>query len=1207
MGIHVIQSQRIDVLLHAMLKTTKQSTLSPFDALKTQHIIVPSAAIETWLNTQIAEQQGISANIQFYHRIRGFQWSAYQWVLDAHKDKVRKANIPRIIIKWRIFQLLKPYIEHEQSHLDQQHPLFPIIQRIYASAEQVEYGMAQQLKKQDMLYWVAEQVSKLFSHYMTYRSEWLNHWHEHGVLDIEHMFFNSNTEISAFTLQQAQELEGWQRWLWQQGFSQDFIEIQQIDQLFWQALGDPLRPDEALKKLPPQLVVFTLLDLPPSQLNFLRQLGQYIDIFVFHYNPSQEYWADSVDPHWKTRYDVRVKERFIEKNPHATDAEIQQFFAEFSLNFNAQNRESRHPLLTRLGKQARDHFSLLSSLSSGEEGMWADLFVNEYADHLLAKVQSDILYLAEPEPHHYVLQPNDDSIQIHVCHSAQRQLEVLKDHLIDWLSKSTIQQPRKPSDILVLMPNLKQLEPLIRSHFAPPPYTANSKERLSTDSIYLPIQIAGVMRLDVQHAWRAVLGRIELVQGRFYLEDFADWLSLNATLCRYDLEINQVRRMVILLEKAGFKRGFDDIHLQQSLSHSDQDYRFSFKFALDRLALGIAIPEHTVFQNILSDGQVLPSDFELIAKLIEIYQDFLHRRDWMIGHELGEILHVEQWFERLMQDVSEFIQAGVEALNTVYTIIKKYQRMLTLANFYDQDQQHALDYLSLPLPYLIAEINQMIEGQLEQAEPTGYITFSQIGQIRPVPYKLVVMLNLDSGKFPNRNVHLPFDLMQLLKPQLGDRSRLEDDQGAFLDVLLLAQENLWLFYNGFDVSDGEVREPSHVLQELIQHLTLIIRPDPHHATMQTVMLNGLAVPQHLQSLYHVHPLQPFDPNGFENSSKIRYQDQWFRVAQQIRYAQGSAQQWANVAYPVLDQDVQVLDSQQWINDITFPARLYLKSIGVQNLNPQDIPDQFEPLLLDGLARYSIRHFLHQHDGLADPALLMDQLPVGKIQHSAWQMSQLEQRQLQQRLQCYAATETVTTSQLWRIEAQLYMNISLPKQHHPDWVTLSAASARANRRAKLWLEYLLWLAYLNLGQGGTDYQRIMVFSDQTIICQGVSSEQARQYLTEWLKAWRYGQSQPLVLPAALLLKCMEKDQVLSWHGDEQGRMLLDQMPEILKLWNDNGQFSSFDVTANEASKFHRDWQFILQQQDALLLLQAACEDYAYRLYAPIFCYQHAIKD
>lgn len=149
-----------------------------------------------------------------------------------------------------------------------------------------------------------------------------------------------------------------------------------------ETLDHPETRKAALKKLPQQLLIFTLLDLPPMQLEFLRRLGQYLDIYILHYNPSQEYWADSVDPNWKARYDLRVKERFIAKNPKASDADIEQFFQEFTLNFNAEQRESRHPLLTRFGKQARDHFSLLSNLSSGEDGVWADAFIDEYKANL---------------------------------------------------------------------------------------------------------------------------------------------------------------------------------------------------------------------------------------------------------------------------------------------------------------------------------------------------------------------------------------------------------------------------------------------------------------------------------------------------------------------------------------------------------------------------------------------------------------------------------------------------------------------------------------------------------------------------------------------------------------------------------------------------------------------------------------------------------
>ena len=170
MAIHVIQSQRIDVLVQGLLQNTIRPSKNPFAVLQTQHFIVPSPAVQEWLSQRIAEQQGISANSQFHQRIRGFQWFAYQQVLDD-KDKVRKANIPRLIMKWRIYQTLKSFIEQDENSLAQDHPLHGIIQRIYDAASQLEQGLEKQLKKQSMLYWVSEQVSKLFSHYMLYRGD----------------------------------------------------------------------------------------------------------------------------------------------------------------------------------------------------------------------------------------------------------------------------------------------------------------------------------------------------------------------------------------------------------------------------------------------------------------------------------------------------------------------------------------------------------------------------------------------------------------------------------------------------------------------------------------------------------------------------------------------------------------------------------------------------------------------------------------------------------------------------------------------------------------------------------------------------------------------------------------------------------------------------------------------------------------------------
>ena len=1251
MGIHVIQSQRIEVLVNAVLQSLPKASKNPLNVLKAQHFVVPNAAVKAWLTQQLAEKQGISANTFFHERLRGFQWYAYQQVL-TQKDEVRKANIPRLIMKWRLFQTLKPFIDAENCQMTEEHALYGLIQRIYATAQDLSEFKDRQAQKYRMAYWVAEQLSKLFSHYMTYRaycsspscgahcvckSNWLNVWGRGEHLKVETLFSQKEIDIPPFQLAQAQELEQWQAWLWQDVFHQDFQKVEKIDRRFWADLTHPEQGAKARVQLPQRIIVFTLLDLAPSQLNFLRRLGQYIDILVFHYNPSQEYWADSVDPRWKKTYNVGVKQRFVEKkqklNPEkdVKQSEIDAFFESFSRDFNADLRESRHPLLTRFGKQARDHFSLLANLSSGDEGQWVDIFDEDaQSDSLLHQLQSDILYLVEPERGQYVLNPSDDSLQIHVCHSTQRQLEVLKDMMLYWLSQSRAEQPRKPHDILVLVPNLADAEPLIRSVFPHLP---------ADDLPYLPVKIAGVPQLDVELAWQAVRGRLDWIETRFTLDQFADWLSLKATQQYYVLDLKGTERMIHLLAEAGFKRGFDGEHLKKSLSEGDNDLRFSFKFALDRLALGIAIPEHTLFDDTLSFAHVLSSDFELIGILIQIYQDFEQRRGWLLEHEQADALPVEQRLMRLNEDLALFEERGIESLKAVRLIIGKQLRMLTLASKDLDLGGEVLRQMKLPLQYIFQEIEQSLATQIDQATPTGQITFSEIGQIRPLPYQLVVMLNLDSGKFPSRQQHIPFDLMDLLKPQLGDRSRLEDDQGAFLDAMLLARQNFWLFYNGFDVNDGEVRDPSSVVQELTQHLEFIVQAESAQKDHSDLMvekcdLAGVSVPKNLRSLYRVHSLQPFDAQKFQTceddlNQEIRYQDQWFAVAKQLQNSKVEHQGWAVEAYTSATlnlNEMHTLESSQWIKHMTFPAELYLKTLGVDNLKAVQETEHFEPLLLTGLKSYAVRDFLQQQESeqtvVSD--LLLDQLPVGKLKQATWQQNILENEQLNARL--FAITQgapaTVTTHRLWRVEANMMMNIQVPKTATTRWTSVTAASARGRRRAHVWLEYLLWLAYLNEGELDLGHQRIVVCRDATIICEGLSSAQAKTYLDAWMDAWRFGQKQPLVLPAALLLARKSKDKPLNllveeidkatkvaeivWCDNTQGQKVLNSFPELLKVWQQDDMNSHFDIRDDEANCAHRDWDYILQAQDAKALLQLSCDRFAYALYNPIYQNQSLVE-
>lgn len=128
MGIHVCQSHNPDILLQAMLKQVNQPTENLFGVLKTQNFVVPNKSVEKWITQKVAEQNGVSANTVFHNKLHAFQWFLYQAVLDD-KERVRQANIPRLIIKLRVFEALKPFILAETNNLSPNHPLSPIINR----------------------------------------------------------------------------------------------------------------------------------------------------------------------------------------------------------------------------------------------------------------------------------------------------------------------------------------------------------------------------------------------------------------------------------------------------------------------------------------------------------------------------------------------------------------------------------------------------------------------------------------------------------------------------------------------------------------------------------------------------------------------------------------------------------------------------------------------------------------------------------------------------------------------------------------------------------------------------------------------------------------------------------------------------------------------------------------------------------------------
>ncbi|MDO4223839.1 MAG: exodeoxyribonuclease V subunit gamma, partial [Acinetobacter sp.] len=750
----------------------------------------------------------------------------------------------------------------------------------------------------------------------------------------------------------------------------------------------------------------------------------------------------------------------------------------------------------------------------------------------------------------------------------------------------------------------------------------------------LPFQLAGTTPLHIRNSWRMFSYRITWPTTRFYFDDFIDWLYLPATQACYDLDASKLSRIKDLLQQAGFKRGFDHEHLQETPSAKDQDFRFSFQYAVDRLAMGLAVPlttlcptefgtqsQHDKQHGIISFNHISRDDTLLIQILLRIASDFKQRRTWLNDNEKTVI----EWLAILIKDIDQLRENNkVAHLEQVRNIVKKYDTMLSMSE-YDKDKKEktesVLAQLKIPLLDLVQDIQQQLENQVEQASITGAITFSQIGQIRPLPYQLIVLLNLDQGVFPQRDHPLAFDLMHILPSKIGDRSRLEDHKGAFLDAILQAQQNLWLFYTGFDADSHEVLEPSSIVQEFLQHLAHLL-DQTDTADHATINAQGLEIYQALERLYYIHPAEPFVPQGFQQTRIPRYENEWFQIAKQLQHGtqqQQIAQSWFDVTeqapahHEPTAQQFLTLDAETWIKDLRFPARILLKQLKINNQKSYSEHDLFEPLIPNHLDQFKILAQLlpaiydNDFDEKNTSYQLDTELPVGKMKMVVKAQQEQWVAKFQQRLDDLQLQITATSNVSWQVPTDIaqglygehiVLQMQLPHKDVQQWCQIQGSNSSAKYRLAAWLRHILWLSALNLGDQGHDYTSYLVLKDVTLCHTGISSNEAKTYLTEWFEAYHYAQKQPLVLPVELVIKHALKD-----YKDEDFDFEKSLSLATTEWFNTYAKFKNNEENENRLT--HLDWQFLLQDLDSEHLLRQSLDQFI-QLYCTLLDHEQQVN-
>lgn len=1260
----VTQSQDITRLFVHLVKDMqdlqKNGNLGVFEQY---NLIVPAASVKTWIMNELAESQGISAMV--YAKFWGsFQWQLLENVLDGERlytDEI--AQLPKALanyyqkhyrlvpknpslsisfMQWRIFGFLKEQflvIKNLSERKQHEHVLYDFFENDLAQIliDKPTKGFNQNKNNQHARWWqLAQKIAQVFSGYLTHRLHWLEGWSSTPVqaVPVQELIdkkdnynrHNGQSQTPEWLVARYKKVNAWQQYIWTHLFVDDFNYRHNLLAWFWQKLDEP----KYLARLPKQITFFTLPPVPREDLNFIRRLATHTNIHFLHYNPSMEYWGDIADPFWLGQQQL--------------------------LNHEAAKAwDSGHFLLARMGKQARDTFKLIGDIAGGiytekEQIKWHDDFVETQPENLLQQIQQDILWLDESGAKHNQKQwrEADNSIRINACHSFTRQLEVLREDLVVWLNEKDVitdehgvshQVSRQPSDIIVMLPDLATNEATIRSVFP------NHK---GIDDFLLPAKLTGLVESETQTLWQALASRYGFLSSRFSTDTVFSWLMLPPVFTSVNLSHEQMQRGCELLELAGFKRGFDAEHLAKWLNGGDGDDRFTLRYALDRLVMGLLMPEGGIFHAnnetnnnhdavaILPLDTVTLEDAVIIQGLVQIYDDLAicHQR-------LNQQHTVVQWLEMVIQPDLETLfgdyrgQLSWQEINSAFMNLTQatlnqssYQTNIHGTNYQNNDDKNhndnqtndSQDLNLCSIDFVIGILSEMLATDMRGSEPTGAVTFCRMGTVRPIPYKLVVLLNMNIGEYPVREQPNHFNLMQAGMAEVGDRQREEDETGAFLDALMMAKQACWFYYNGFSTSDIHTHLPANPLQELMMFLDNIHnisadeKPQNTELAEQDKTLTA-NIPQFI-----AHPALPFNEDSFSiNFSRgkaRRRQGFWYDIYQRIyqknniSISENTVQSvgfidWSqNIDFPsyhklFAEADTTFVNGNRFLNDLAKPNMHFLSTQQIQLLNEEEAVDTLEPLTLDKLTEYNLRKILldsfiqshHVDDNAQDDAfnaqLYDNNLPAGVVKSAYFEKSQRFVQSQIQVLHTYADQGYTHTQDTLVIIEKHHITTVLPKDLEVSmWANISPTNSSDGHVLKQYIAHLLWQVARKTSfeqVANKDGVSLCVYKSEVKQMQPIPAEIAKDELKKWLAVWQQNTQLPLVLPpkwGVTFAKQLQKDKPLR---------------EVkLTDWLEGGFNLGYIV--DSCSK-HLSWQLILQGADAKELLLNHANIFVDELYTP----------
>lgn len=761
MTLHLHRAARTDQLADQLGELLATPLADPFAA---EVVVVPAKGVERWLSQRLSHRLG--AGTRGGDGICAGVGFTSPWSLFAEVVGTRDED------PWAPDRLVWPLLRAVDEVVDE--PWAAPLARHVGHGLEGEEGDLRRGRR----YAVARRLARLFSSYAVQRPSLVTDW-------------AAGRDTDGCDRPLAGDL-AWQPELWRRLAGRVAAPPPTDRQA---ATVARLRDDPGGSELPPRVSLFGHTRLPVTEVELLAALGEHRDIHLWLPHPSGALW-EALAPAAAAGPVPRAEDR-------SHDA-------------------VGHPLLATLGRDTRELQRTLATApyldeSSGTAGAATP-------ETLLGWLQADLRgNRVGPAPDRVLDAGADRSVQVHACHGAARQVDVLREALLGLLADDPTLEPR---DVLVMCPDIDSYAPLIAAGFG----LGDVVGEKGHPAHQLRVRLAD-RALDRTNPLLAVAGRLlDLAGGRAGVGDVLDLAHLEPVRRRFRFRDDDLQLVAEWAVEAGIRWGFDAEH---RADYGLDDYvANTWEFGLDRLLAGVAMSEDagTWLDKTLPLDDVGSGEIDLVGRLAEFVHRLREVTDRLVGtHPL------EHWLATLHEGIVDL--TAVPSTETWQTaqVQRELAKVAQAAGAGDE---------RLRLPDLRALLSDRLAGRPTRANfRTGTLTVCTMVPMRSVPHRVVALLGLDDGVFPRVGITDGDDALAR-DPMTGERDLRSEDRQLFLDALLAATETLVVTYAGANEYTGQRRPPASPLGELLDALDITATTADGRRVSEAVVVR--------------HPLQPFD-------------------------------------------------------------------------------------------------------------------------------------------------------------------------------------------------------------------------------------------------------------------------------------------------------------------------------------------------------------